>query len=191
MLLITGGAYAGKRTVAREVIRTENPARQSVWLSAYDQAALSDWPTRWTEGGVLVTEGWEQWLRETLSAANLAHSADSGDSMGLQAPLTERRNKCDNDSNKEIRRDSDGFRKHFREQLQLLRAEERRRLTRYPGTEQHLLICIMLEMGQGIVPLSGEDRQWRDLNGWLLQDGARLADEVRYVWHGLSRVLKP
>jgi adenosylcobinamide kinase / adenosylcobinamide-phosphate guanylyltransferase len=157
MLLITGGAYAGKRAVVREVIRTQNPERQTVWLSAYDQASLADWPMRWTEGSTLVMEGWEQWLRETLRS-----SGSSG-----------------------------SIRHHFREQLELLQAEERRRFSVQPGTEKHLLMCIMLEMGQGIVPLSGEDRQWRDLNGWLLQDGARLADEVRYVWHGLNRVLKP
>lgn len=52
------------------------------------------------------------------------------------------------------------------------------------------VILIMLEMGKGIVPIEAEERQLRDLAGWIQQDAALLAENVSYVWHGLSRQMK-
>lgn len=55
---------------------------------------------------------------------------------------------------------------------------------------QHSIVLIMLEMGRGIVPMCKEERALRDMCGWALQDASAEADQVVYVWHGLSRVLK-
>jgi len=49
---------------------------------------------------------------------------------------------------------------------------------------------IMLEMGRGIVPLEKENRMWRDLAGWILQDAAKKSSEVTYVWNGLAQTMK-
>lgn len=51
-------------------------------------------------------------------------------------------------------------------------------------------ILIMLEMGRGIVPLHREDRDLRDIAGWLLQYATNKADTVHYCWHGLVQQLK-
>jgi adenosylcobinamide kinase/adenosylcobinamide-phosphate guanylyltransferase len=61
------------------------------------------------------------------------------------------------------------------------------------GEEQkckNKVILIMLEVGRGIVPINEEERKVRDIAGWLLQDAATQADEVVYVWHGLTQTLK-
>ncbi|PYZ92316.1 hypothetical protein CR194_15900 [Salipaludibacillus keqinensis] len=63
-----------------------------------------------------------------------------------------------------------------------LKAEEKRR--------DQQVILIMLEMGRGIVPLEEENRQLRDLTGWIQQDAAEISEKVIYVWHGLTRVMK-
>lgn len=57
-------------------------------------------------------------------------------------------------------------------------------------TEQKQVTLIMLEMGKGIVPLQKEERVWRDLAGWVLQDAAEKATEVMYVWNGLGQKIK-
>jgi adenosylcobinamide kinase / adenosylcobinamide-phosphate guanylyltransferase len=53
-----------------------------------------------------------------------------------------------------------------------------------------MIILIMLEMGRGIVPLEKKDRELRDAAGWILQEAAKHADEVLYVWHGLAKSIK-
>ncbi|MDT8859289.1 bifunctional adenosylcobinamide kinase/adenosylcobinamide-phosphate guanylyltransferase [Alkalihalobacillus sp. MEB130] len=52
------------------------------------------------------------------------------------------------------------------------------------------VILIMLEVGRGIVPLEKRERSLRDLAGWVAQDAAEIADQVIYVWNGLSKRLK-
>jgi adenosylcobinamide kinase/adenosylcobinamide-phosphate guanylyltransferase len=52
------------------------------------------------------------------------------------------------------------------------------------------VLLIMLEIGRGIVPMNEEERKLRDVAGWLLQDASEQAEEVIYVWHGLSQTLK-
>jgi adenosylcobinamide kinase/adenosylcobinamide-phosphate guanylyltransferase len=52
------------------------------------------------------------------------------------------------------------------------------------------VIFIMLEMGRGIVPLHEEDRNLRDISGWVLQHATKKADTVRYCWHGLCKTIK-
>ncbi|MGD6830782.1 bifunctional adenosylcobinamide kinase/adenosylcobinamide-phosphate guanylyltransferase [Sutcliffiella halmapala] len=52
------------------------------------------------------------------------------------------------------------------------------------------IVLIMLEVGRGIVPIDKEERRFRDLAGWILQDAVKLAEEVQYVWHGIAKRLK-
>ncbi|MDQ0338335.1 adenosylcobinamide kinase/adenosylcobinamide-phosphate guanylyltransferase [Caldalkalibacillus uzonensis] len=61
---------------------------------------------------------------------------------------------------------------------------------RRQSDENSVVFLIMLEMGRGIVPLSALERTWRDLNGWLVQQGSSLSDHVYYIWHGLGKKLK-
>jgi adenosylcobinamide kinase/adenosylcobinamide-phosphate guanylyltransferase len=52
------------------------------------------------------------------------------------------------------------------------------------------IILIMLEMGRGIVPLNEEDRNLRDISGWILQYATKKAETVQYCWHGLYKTIK-
>jgi adenosylcobinamide kinase / adenosylcobinamide-phosphate guanylyltransferase len=52
------------------------------------------------------------------------------------------------------------------------------------------VIFIILEMGRGIVPMNEEDRNLRDVSGWILQYATNKADTVQYCWHGLSKTIK-
>ncbi|WP_417897982.1 bifunctional adenosylcobinamide kinase/adenosylcobinamide-phosphate guanylyltransferase [Bacillus haimaensis] len=52
------------------------------------------------------------------------------------------------------------------------------------------IVLIMLEVGRGIVPIEEDERRFRDLAGWILQDAAKMAEEVQYVWHGMAKRLK-
>ncbi|UTR13884.1 bifunctional adenosylcobinamide kinase/adenosylcobinamide-phosphate guanylyltransferase [Salipaludibacillus sp. LMS25] len=80
------------------------------------------------------------------------------------------------------RRQLDIIRGHYRHMLKAVSAEEKRR--------NGQVIVIMLEIGRGIVPIVEADRALRDVCGWLQQDAAVLADDVRYVWHGLEKKMK-
>lgn len=73
-------------------------------------------------------------------------------------------------------------RNQFQTLFQLLLEEEKKR-------GDHVVL-IMLEVGRGIVPMKKEERQLRDLLGWVAQDAASIADEVEYVWNGLSKKMK-
>lgn len=53
------------------------------------------------------------------------------------------------------------------------------------------LVVIMNELGRGIVPIASNERQMRDVNGWLCQDVTAQATQVFYVRHGLVQALKP
>jgi adenosylcobinamide kinase/adenosylcobinamide-phosphate guanylyltransferase len=76
----------------------------------------------------------------------------------------------------------DQVREKYSSMLLTIRAEEHRRKSN--------VLFIMLEMGRGIVPMNEEERKLRDVSGWLLQDASEHAEEVTYVWHGLSQTLK-
>jgi adenosylcobinamide kinase/adenosylcobinamide-phosphate guanylyltransferase len=52
------------------------------------------------------------------------------------------------------------------------------------------IIFIMLEMGRGIVPLNEEERNLRDVSGWVLQYSTKKAETVKYCWHGLVKTIK-
>ncbi|MGD6874715.1 bifunctional adenosylcobinamide kinase/adenosylcobinamide-phosphate guanylyltransferase [Sutcliffiella horikoshii] len=76
----------------------------------------------------------------------------------------------------------DSIRQFFYSFLLELKEEERK-----TGNQ---VVIIMLEMGRGIVPVNKQERRLRDIAGWILQDAAKLADEVYYVWHGMNEKLK-
>lgn len=63
-------------------------------------------------------------------------------------------------------------------------------VTREEPCRNTKLVFIMLEMGRGIVPITKKDRELRDASGWILQEAAKQADEVLYVWHGLAKQIK-
>lgn len=52
------------------------------------------------------------------------------------------------------------------------------------------VILVSNEVGQGIVPLGELSRQYVDEAGWLHQDIAKVADQVRFVCAGLAMNLK-
>lgn len=79
-------------------------------------------------------------------------------------------------------KNDDSIRQFFYSFLLELKEEERK-----SGNE---VVLIMLEIGRGIVPVNKQERRLRDIAGWILQDAAKLADEVYYVWHGMNQKLK-
>ena len=46
------------------------------------------------------------------------------------------------------------------------------------------------EVGQGVIPLGKENRQYVDESGWIHQDIASIADRVTFVVAGLEQQLK-
>ncbi len=59
-------------------------------------------------------------------------------------------------------------------------------LTKHPGP----LVCVMSEVGLGIVPDNALARRFRDASGRLSQDIAAVAERVEWVMAGLSQTLK-
>lgn len=60
MLLVVGGAYAGKRSIVRQKVQL------STWLSAYTGDSKDDWNIKWESSTALVLEGWEKWVEAAL-----------------------------------------------------------------------------------------------------------------------------
>ena len=52
------------------------------------------------------------------------------------------------------------------------------------------VILVSNEVGQGVIPMGELSRQYVDEAGWLHQDIAKVADEVRFVCAGLAMNLK-
>lgn len=144
MLLVVGGAYAGKRSIVRQRVQVHS----YTWLSAYNEDSWEDWNMMWNENTTLIIEGWEKWIE-----------------VALKQDLT-----------------LDEIRDKFGRFLRTLSIVEKER--------RNQVVLIMLEIGRGIVPINEEDRKLRDIAGWLLQDAAKQACEVTYVWHGLQKKLK-
>jgi adenosylcobinamide kinase/adenosylcobinamide-phosphate guanylyltransferase len=142
MLLVVGGAYAGKRSIVRQRVDSYS------WLSAYTGDTWEDWNMKWSNNTTLVMEGWEKWIE-----------------VALKQDLA-----------------MDVIRDRFGMFLRTLAIEEKER--------KDEVVLIMLEIGKGIVPVHAEDRMLRDVAGWFLQDAARKAEEVTYVWHGLQQKIK-
>ncbi|MEX2416740.1 MAG: bifunctional adenosylcobinamide kinase/adenosylcobinamide-phosphate guanylyltransferase [Paenibacillaceae bacterium] len=62
MLLVTGGAYAGKRKYIRELFHN----RTLEWVSSYERHEPDQWRKQWTAHSILVMEGWEEWVQKKL-----------------------------------------------------------------------------------------------------------------------------
>lgn len=56
---------------------------------------------------------------------------------------------------------------------------------------QGRMVCIIgSDMTKGIVPLSVEDRIWRDTSGRIFQDTAAVCERVEWVWYGIGQRMK-
>lgn len=56
--------------------------------------------------------------------------------------------------------------------------------------EHRKLILIGSDISKGIVPMSAEERNWRDVTGWAYQDTAGMAEKVNLIWYGISQKIK-
>jgi adenosylcobinamide kinase / adenosylcobinamide-phosphate guanylyltransferase len=52
------------------------------------------------------------------------------------------------------------------------------------------LILIGCDISKGIVPMTPEDRSWRDITGWVYQDIVTDAERADVIWYGISQKLK-
>ncbi|RIV11214.1 bifunctional adenosylcobinamide kinase/adenosylcobinamide-phosphate guanylyltransferase [Priestia flexa] len=69
---------------------------------------------------------------------------------------------------------------YFKEQLQAWRAENL----------LENVIVIGTEIGKGIVPMSQNDRSWRDACGYVYQMLVAEAETVDRIWYGISNRIK-
>ncbi|HLJ48427.1 MAG TPA: bifunctional adenosylcobinamide kinase/adenosylcobinamide-phosphate guanylyltransferase [Bryobacteraceae bacterium] len=76
--------------------------------------------------------------------------------------------------------------------VERLRLEAAKHLTRLPRAARSTnLVVVTNEVGSGVVPVSDVGRRFRDLQGWLNQDAAALADSVYLVVAGIPLRIKP
>jgi len=52
------------------------------------------------------------------------------------------------------------------------------------------VIIIGTDIMKGIVPMEKEDRNWRDLTGWVYQDIVYLSSRVDVIWYGINQTIK-
>jgi adenosylcobinamide kinase/adenosylcobinamide-phosphate guanylyltransferase len=52
------------------------------------------------------------------------------------------------------------------------------------------VIWIGCEIGQGIVPINEEERNWRDVTGWCYQELVKMCNRVDRIWCGLAERMK-
>ncbi|RSD28949.1 bifunctional adenosylcobinamide kinase/adenosylcobinamide-phosphate guanylyltransferase [Mesobacillus subterraneus] len=55
---------------------------------------------------------------------------------------------------------------------------------------QRKFVVIGCDISKGIVPLAPEDRNWRDVTGWVYQDLVSAAERVDIIWYGINQKLK-
>lgn len=56
--------------------------------------------------------------------------------------------------------------------------------------EHRKLILIGSDISKGIVPMLAEERNWRDVTGWVYQDIAETGEKVDVIWYGISQKIK-
>ncbi|MGO4888236.1 bifunctional adenosylcobinamide kinase/adenosylcobinamide-phosphate guanylyltransferase [Anaerobacillus sp. MEB173] len=56
--------------------------------------------------------------------------------------------------------------------------------------EGRYLILIGADITKGVVPVSEEERTWRDYVGWCYQDTVTEAEQVDVVWYGIPQKVK-
>ncbi|MEH7382842.1 bifunctional adenosylcobinamide kinase/adenosylcobinamide-phosphate guanylyltransferase [Bacillus sp. JJ1533] len=52
------------------------------------------------------------------------------------------------------------------------------------------IIVIGIDITKGIVPIEKENRNWRDLTGWVYQDLSFRCERVDVIWYGLNHTIK-
>lgn len=52
------------------------------------------------------------------------------------------------------------------------------------------VVFIGADITKGIVPIEKENRNWRDLTGWIYQDLTARCDKVDYIWYGVNKTIK-
>lgn len=52
------------------------------------------------------------------------------------------------------------------------------------------VVIIGTDITKGIVPREKENRDWRDLTGWVYQDVAAVSRQVDVIWYGIPQTIK-
>ncbi len=52
------------------------------------------------------------------------------------------------------------------------------------------VVIIGNDMTKGIVPISLEERIWRDVTGWAYQDTVKQSERVDLIWYGINQQIK-
>lgn len=52
------------------------------------------------------------------------------------------------------------------------------------------VVIIGTDITKGIVPIEKEERNWRDLTGWVYQHIAAVSDRVSVIWYGIEKTIK-
>ncbi|WP_156289608.1 bifunctional adenosylcobinamide kinase/adenosylcobinamide-phosphate guanylyltransferase [Oceanobacillus salinisoli] len=52
------------------------------------------------------------------------------------------------------------------------------------------IIVIGTDITKGIVPMEKENRNWRDLTGWVYQDLSFRCERVDVIWYGINQTIK-
>jgi len=52
------------------------------------------------------------------------------------------------------------------------------------------IIIIGTDITKGIVPMEKENRDFRDLTGWVYQDLSSRCERVDIIWYGINRTIK-
>ncbi|MBA2873266.1 bifunctional adenosylcobinamide kinase/adenosylcobinamide-phosphate guanylyltransferase [Thermaerobacillus caldiproteolyticus] len=58
------------------------------------------------------------------------------------------------------------------------------------GDDERTVVWIGCDITQGIVPLTKEERNWRDVTGWCYQELVKRCERVDRVWCGLVERIK-
>ncbi|MEQ2528694.1 hypothetical protein EKG37_17150 [Robertmurraya yapensis] len=52
------------------------------------------------------------------------------------------------------------------------------------------VVLIGSDISKGIVPMEKEDRDWRDMTGWVYQDVTAVSRQVDLIWYGINQTIK-
>jgi adenosyl cobinamide kinase/adenosyl cobinamide phosphate guanylyltransferase len=56
--------------------------------------------------------------------------------------------------------------------------------------DRRQVVVIGSDITRGVVPMSKEERVWRDLVGWCYQDLVRVSERVDVIWYGINQRIK-
>lgn len=57
-------------------------------------------------------------------------------------------------------------------------------------TPSRQVVLIGSDISKGIVPMEKEDRDWRDMTGWVYQDVTAVSRQVDLIWYGINQTIK-